>query len=500
VLCAAAADEFVALDWVELELARPFIALVEQFLDEPFAVFLDSAASDSPYARHSILAVGPARVWSAWSVAGGPLGEAELEIREWDERRFGPACRVRREQAQAFAALDRQLRAWALPPALVEALPELPFIGGAIGFASYDAGRFLERLPERAERDVAVPEYCWLFADAVLVHAHESGVTRLVVTGRGATAELARAAASQLRDTFQARLAEAPRSSPVLGAPRIGPVRAYADADAYAETVRAVKSRLLAGDVFEVSVAHRLRADYAGSPWPLYRALRSLSPAAFACYVVTPWASLLSSSPERFLALDRAGRAESRPIKGTRPRGATPHEDEQLRAELARSEKDRAENIMIVDLVRNDFGRVCAIDSVHVSELMIVEQHPRVFHMVSTIRGQLADGQGAVQLFTACFPPGSMTGAPKIEALKIIDALEPYRRNIYAGAVGYFDVRGSLDFSVVIRSFVICGDQCHFSVGGAVVIDSDPYAEYRETLDKARALLEALEQLRAARS
>ena len=500
VLCAAAGShEFVALDWVQLEHTSDFLALVEHFLPEPFAVFLDSAASDSAHAHCSILAVGPARVLTAWSITGDALGEADLELREWEGQRFGAPSRVRRQRGRAFEELDRQLQAWSLPPALREALPELPFIGGAIGFASYDAGRFLERLPERAQRDVAVPEYCWLFADAVFVHEHASRVTRLVVTGRGPNAEHARDAASQLLGTFRTRLSAAPPAHD-LGTPRVGPVRAYADDAVYADTVRAVQARLLAGDVFEVSVAHRMSVDYAGHPWPLYRALRAISPAAFACYAVTPWLSLLSSSPERFLALDRAGNAESRPIKGTRPRGATAAQDAQLRAALASSEKDRAENIMIVDLVRNDFGRVCEIDSVHVPELMIVERHPRVFHLVSTVRGRLAAGQGAVQLFTACFPPGSMTGAPKIEAMKTIDALEPYRRNIYAGAVGYFDVRGSLDFSVVIRSFVICGEQCHFSVGGAVVVDSDPYEEYRETMDKARALIEALGQVRSASS
>ena len=192
--------------------------------------------------------------------------------------------------------------------------------------------------------------------------------------------------------------------------------------------------------------------------------------------------------------------AESRPIKGTRPRGADAEEDARLRAELLASEKDRAENVMIVDLVRNDFGRVCEVDSIHVPELMIVEDHPRVFHMVSTVRGQLAPEHDAVDLFTACFPPGSMTGAPKIEAMRIIDALEPYRRGLYSGAVGYFDAGGGMDFSVVIRSFVLTEGHCYFSVGGAVVADSDPAAEYRETLDKARALLEALAQLRAAAS
>jgi para-aminobenzoate synthetase component 1 len=260
--------------------------------------------------------------------------------------------------------------------------------------------------------------------------------------------------------------------------------------------VRSAQAEILAGNVFEVCTSQRLEAPFPRdrtATWALYNALRTENPAAFACCVLTPWAALLSSSPERFLQLTAEGWAESRPIKGTRPRGGTPEADARLRDDLATSEKDRAENIMIVDLVRNDLGRVCAVDTIHVPELMTVEEHPSVFQLVSTVRGRIEEGVSPVQLFTACFPPGSMTGAPKIEAMKVIDALEPCRRGIYAGAVGYFDLGGALDFSVVIRSFVISGDRCTFSVGGAVVADSDPDSEYRESMDKARALIAALQ-------
>lgn len=485
----------VAMDSVRVECARPLVEVFATLSRDPFAVLLDSAAEPGV---HSMLGIGPSAVLTAW---GSPLmaaaGLAQLELRVWGAERFAAEDSVRRWVGPPFAELARLNDAWALPDGLRARFDE-PFVGGAVGVVGYDAGRFCERLPERASRDLILPELCFLFLDAVFVLDHAAGTLRLIVTGRGADEMAARAACERLRLIMLARFEAAVAMRVERADCRVGEVHAYGDEASYGETVRTAKEHIFAGDVFEVCPSHRLSATFAGDPSQLYAALRAQSPAAFACHLVTPWASLLSSSPERFLRLDRERVAESRPIKGTRPRGSDPASDAALRAELARSEKDRAENVMIVDLVRNDFGRVCEVDSIHVPELMIVEAHPRVFHMVSTVRGTLAPEHSAVDLFSACFPPGSMTGAPKIEAMSIIDALEPHRRGWYSGALGYFDAGGGMDFSVVIRSFVIARGACYFSVGGAVVADSDPVAEYRETLDKARALLEALAQLRAA--
>jgi anthranilate/para-aminobenzoate synthase component I len=235
-----------------------------------------------------------------------------------------------------------------------------------------------------------------------------------------------------------------------------------------------------------------MSAPFAGDAWLLYRALRARSPAPFGCFMDLPDGAVLSSSPERFLRLTGDGRVESRPIKGTRARGATAEADRALAAELASSEKDRAENLMIVDLVRNDLGRVCEIGSVEVPELMQVERYASVFQLVSTVVGKLAKGRDALDLVCAAFPPGSMTGAPKIAAVRLLDAIEPVRRGVYSGALGYLDVRGGLDLSVVIRTLLVKKGAAHLHVGGAVVADSDPAAEYAESLDKARALLAAL--------
>jgi aminodeoxychorismate synthase component I len=262
--------------------------------------------------------------------------------------------------------------------------------------------------------------------------------------------------------------------------------------------VAEVKEHILAGDAFEVCLTHRLESPLVGgSAWDLYCELRRVNPAPFACYLNFPEAQVVSASPERFLSLDADRIAESRPIKGTRRRGETPHEDESLRLQLAQSPKDRAENAMIVDLVRNDFGRVCKFHSVHVPELMVVEPYATVFQLVSTVRGELDEPWHGMDLVQACFPGGSMTGAPKIEAMKIIERLEPVKRGIYSGAIGYFDFSGTLDLNIVIRSFVVRDARCYYNVGGAIVADSDPRAEYIETMDKARALQTALRNLKA---
>jgi para-aminobenzoate synthetase component 1 len=253
-----------------------------------------------------------------------------------------------------------------------------------------------------------------------------------------------------------------------------------------------VQREIVAGNVYEANLTQRMTAPFAGDAWSLYRALRGLSPAPFACFLDLPDGAILSSSPERFLRLTPDGRVESRPIKGTRPRGETPQSDRALAEELASSEKDRAENLMIVDLVRNDLGRVCEIGSVKVPEMMRVERYASLHQLVSTVEGRLAEGSDALDLVRAAFPPGSMTGAPKIAAVRLLDSLEPVRRGVYSGVVGYLDARGGLDLSVVIRTLLVKKGAAHLHVGGAVVADSDPSAEYEESLDKARALLAAL--------
>jgi aminodeoxychorismate synthase component I len=256
--------------------------------------------------------------------------------------------------------------------------------------------------------------------------------------------------------------------------------------------VEQCRQHILAGDVFEVCLTHRMHTEFGGDPWNLYRRLRESTPAPFAAYLQFGDFQILSASPERFLKLDEDRVAESRPIKGTRPRGTDPAQDAQLREDLATNEKDRAENLMIVDLVRSDLGRVAEIGSVEVPELMVVEEYATVFQLVSTVAARLRPECDALDLVKACYPGGSMTGAPKIRAMEIIDSLEPVQRGVFSGAIGYLDRSGIMDLSIVIRTIVCQDGRAHFGVGGAVTADSSPLAEYQETLDKARALARAL--------
>jgi para-aminobenzoate synthetase component 1 len=259
----------------------------------------------------------------------------------------------------------------------------------------------------------------------------------------------------------------------------------------YVTAVEKARQYIIDGDIFEVNLSQRFEAKLSITPYELYKRLRQINPAPFACYLGFDEVSVVSASPERFLRI-RGDWVETRPIKGTRPRGKTPEEDEALAKELLGSAKDRAENIMIVDLERNDLGRVCRFGTVKVTELAILEVFPTVFHLTSTVVGRLREGKNGIDLLKASFPGGSITGAPKVRAMEIIDELEPTRRSVYTGNIGYLSFNGDIDLSIVIRTFLAKGRKAYFQVGGAVVYDSDPEVEYQETLDKARALVNAI--------
>ncbi len=378
-----------------------------------------------------------------------------------------------------------------------------------MGYFGYEAGRFVEDLPDSGADDLALPDIYLMFVSTVLAHCHRTGRTYLSILGRGEDEKAARRHAEIQRENLLSRIAVFGRKrcqEPFAATRPEGcfaqtvPDTFCSDQGEYCRAIETIKDHISAGDVYQVCLTRRLDAPLIGGrAWDLYQALRQINPAPFACFLNFPEVQVVSSSPERFLSLGPDRVAESRPIKGTRPRGTTPQEDQRLRDELSASPKDRAENLMIVDLVRNDLGRVCAFRSVEVPEFMLIEDYATVFQMVSTIRGTLAEGRDAVDLIRACFPGGSMTGAPKIEAMKIIDRLEPVKRGIYSGAVGYLDFAGAMDLSIVIRTIVITGGRCYLHAGGGIVADSDPLAEFRETQDKARALVEALKILKARR-
>jgi len=373
-----------------------------------------------------------------------------------------------------------------------------PFQAGIAGYIGYEWAATLERLPPLAPDELALPDLLLGVYDWVLAWDHELQSAWIISRGLGGRDAARRV--RQVRDL----LAQAPRGHPVNDAPAagamttwpvdaLGPlaVRSPFDRAAYEAAVERVRQYILAGDVFQVNISQRFEMPVAGTPLELYRRLRTRHPASFAALIETDEFAVLSASPERFLRVD--GRmVETRPIKGTRPRGATPAADRTLAAELEASAKDRAENVMIVDLMRNDLYRVSVPGSVRVPELCVLESHPTVHHLVSTVESELATGAGAVELVRAAFPGGSITGAPKVRAMEIIGEVEPTRRGVYCGSIGYLSVTGAADFSIAIRTAVVRSGKAYVGAGGGVTADSDPAAEYDETIAKAGGVLAAL--------
>ncbi|MBI2825389.1 MAG: aminodeoxychorismate synthase component I [Planctomycetia bacterium] len=492
----------------ELDLAAPFWQYYRLYDFEPYSFLLDSAKDPEKLGRYSFLGADPFLVYKAKrKPRPGLPATARIEVTRRHDAEGRPLSKpiVEVREGDPFEDLRRVLDDVRVDYDLYGDHP-VPLLAGAVGYFGYEAGYFIEDMPDLGADDLGMPDIYFMFHDVLLGHCHQSGRSFLSVVGRGENDDAARAQAVRLRDNMLRRIevfdADPPNlewngPDPKRAAATTIDVHSHSDLAGYCGLVEQCKEHIFAGDIFEVCLTHRLDAPLEGEPWDLYQELRRINPAPFASYLNFPEGRVISSSPERYVSLGPDRMAESRPIKGTRRRGGSPEEDEQIHHELFSSTKDRAENVMIVDLVRNDFGRVCKFGTVHVPELMIVEPYATVFQMVSTIRGELEEGRDAIDLVQASFPGGSMTGAPKIEAMKIIDRLEPVKRGIYSGSIGYLDFAGTMDLSIVIRTFVERNGRCYFNVGGAIVADSIPQAEYYETLDKARALVTALANLKA---
>ena len=431
----------------------------ERLAQLPGLLFLDSAAR-GPTGRYSYLTADPVRVFTS-RVPGDALAEA-----------------------RAALARVATLRIPNLPP----------FQGGLAGVIGYDHGRVLERLPPPRADDLDVPDVWLGLYDWVISWDHAAGEAWLISSGipeRGRAA--ARRASERAREVL-ALLSRAPVPSAGTAEPAptlpARPSSNFTRAE-YMAAVSRVREYILAGDVFQVNISQRFEAPLPCAPIELYRRLRARNPAPYAAYIDGGTFQVMSASPERFLRLD-GERVETRPIKGTRPRDPDPERDAALARELAGSAKDQAENVMIVDLLRNDLSRVCRPGTVSVPALLALESLPTVHHLVSTVTGRLEAACDAFDLLRAAFPGGSITGAPKVRAMEIIAELEPVRRAVYCGSIGYFALSGDMDTSIVIRTFLASDGRVCFNAGGGVVADSDPALEYEETLHKARALIEAL--------
>ncbi len=405
------------------------------------------------------------------------------------------------ETADPLAELERRVEAYR-----PTRLPELPpFTSGAIGYAAYDAVRYVERLPNEPVDDLGLPDLDFAFYDRIVVFDNATKTIDIVVLAHvedASAAGIDRAyadACHRIDDTIDRLAAPSDWPPPADIGPRHEP-RCLADGsatsafsrEAFLEAVERSSEYIRAGDIFQVVLSRRLELPFAGSPLEIYRTLRVVNPSPFMFYLRSPACTLVGSSPEIMVrAVD--GTVTVRPLAGTRRRGATPEEDRQLADDLLADPKERAEHVMLIDLGRNDVGRVAEIGSVELSDVMTIERYSHVMHLTSNVTGRLRSGLSAFDALRACLPAGTVSGAPKIRAMEIIDELEPVRRGPYAGAVGYFDFAGSMDTCIALRTIVVKDGRAFVQSGAGIVADSVPEKEFEETLNKARGLLVSIE-------
>ena len=441
----------------------------------------ESVEGGETLARYTFLGAGPVARWTLRDGFG------------WIER----DGRVERAPGPALSSLERLARR---APYLAD--PELPpFAAGAVGFLSYDAVRVFEEIPDRHAREGKIPDGLFLLFDAVAAFDHPRQRLCLVTTldlTRSSDAEAAVDGAVSTLDRLEALVFA---SEPVRPVPtdRRGaaetPFEAVTERERFLEAVRVVQEAIASGEVYQCVLSQRWTARLELDPFDVYRALRALNPSPYLYYLETREASLLGSSPE-MLVRCRGGRVETRPIAGTAPRGATPEEDARRAAALLADPKERAEHVMLVDLSRNDLGRVGEIGSVVVERYAEIEKFSHVQHIVSEVRARLASGKTSGDALAACFPAGTLTGAPKIRAMELIDGLEAKRRGVYGGAVGYFDAAGNCDLAIAIRTAVVEDGLWRIQAGAGIVADSVPEKEYAEAESKAAALFRAVDLAR----
>ena len=427
--------------------------------DLPWAVWLDSGGRG----RYDILCAQPI----ATLVTHGIVTE------------ITNATGVQRLTVDPFDLLRQQLGA------PVAAIPDIPFLGGALGYWGYDLARRLFILPTQAQETEHLPDMMVGIYDWAIVLDHQEKTTRLVSQQR-------EQATVQVLPQILARLQQSSDMSREKFKVH-GRIQSNFTRAGYQSAFDVIQGYLHAGDCYQVNLAQRYAARASGDSLPAYLELRRMSPAPYSAFLNFPQAQILCTSPERFLQVQQ-GRVETNPIKGTRPRHNNPHEDTKMAQELGHSDKDRAENLMIVDLLRNDLGKSCTPGSVQVPKLFELESFAQVHHLVSTVTGQLAPGRDALALLRDCFPGGSVTGAPKQRVMQIIEQLEPHRRGVYCGAIGYIGFDGNMDSNIAIRTLVFADGEIRFWAGGGIVADSNADAEYQETLDKAAAMLKVLQQ------
>jgi para-aminobenzoate synthetase component 1 len=449
-----------------LHLSEPFIDLVARFAGESGTVALLSGGRHDS-ARFHVLGLRP------WLTLRERAGTVSAEFSD-------TSVQAELDPFDALEAVAARYRLSGLDQ-------EHPLTAGLLGYLAYDLKDCLEVLPRTSRDDLALPRVYMTAPSILVVQDRQRDLTTVHLPVLGGNDEAAR----QTLSRFQEELSAPP---PVRRSEaKVGKLASGLSRDEYLQSVHGIRDYIARGHVYQVNMSQRFEAAFEGDPFALFAALFEANPAPFFAYLQAVDHQIVSTSPERFIEL-RGTRVQTRPIKGTRQRGKTPEEDAAFRHDLETSAKDDAELSMIVDLLRNDIGKVCAAGSVKVVEHKRVEEYQNVYHLVSVVEGELDAGKSALDLLRATFPGGSITGCPKIRAMEVIDELEPVRRHVYTGSIGYLGFRGSLDFNIAIRTATITQGRLVYSVGGGVVYDSDADDEFEETLHKGRTLAQALER------
>ncbi len=459
--------------------------------DTPVTVF-EKLVGDEP--GFLLESVEGGENWARWSFVGWDAAftlRSHSGVSETDD----PAIEL--PDGDPLAVLEGLLERYEVPD-----LPGLPPLhSGAVGYLAYDAIRYIERLPDAPVDDRGLPEMVWQFVGAMAAidrFSQSIVLIRNVFVGDDPTQQYQDAVAAIEGDLE--RLGSTPRYhlTPFEASGELPECTSTFDRSGFMEAVEAAKAHIRAGDAFQIVLSQRLETPFDADPFDLYRALRVVNPSPFLFYVHDPEVSVVGASPEVMTRV-RDGVVYSRPIAGTRPRGKTEDEDRALAEELLADPKERAEHVMLIDLARNDVGRVAEFSSVTVDDLMVVERYSHVMHIVSEVSGKLRPGNSAVDVIRATFPHGTVSGAPKVRAMEIIDDLEPTARGPYAGAVGYIDFSGNVDTCICLRTVIVRDDTAWVQAGAGLVADSDPASEYDETMNKAAAALAAIQAAKALR-
>lgn len=437
----------------------------------PFAMLLDSAARQHVNSRYDILVCEPLVTLQA----------------------KGNSCTVNtpdgpyHTEADPFVLLKQLQQQWLGNVQQVDT--HLPFIGGALGFAGYDAGRVIEHLPQTAADDIALPDFCFgLYPWALVLDKQQQQLWYVDCRGDASTRWTTQQAWLQQKQQAFDRQPETPAFA------LTSDWQANMDKQQYQQKFAQIQAYLKSGDCYQINLAQRFSAGYQGDEWQAYLKLRASNAAPFSAFIRLPQGAVLSISPERFIELV-GNKVETKPIKGTKARFAEPELDAQSAEALQQSAKDRAENVMIVDLLRNDLGKVCTPGTVKVPSLFAIESFPAVHHLVSTITGELKPEYQAADLLRAAFPGGSITGAPKVRAMEIIEELEPCRRSVYCGSILYISQQGHMDSNIAIRTLLCVNGNIHCWAGGGIVADSTYASEYQETFDKVGKILPVLSKV-----